>query len=89
MVVKSKTSTKPSEEAAISSTDIDRAGALPTPAPLSFNCLVEEKPDGSAEALVNIPPEIMRRIKSRAQTQPLDEYLWQNVFRRALEGHVY
>lgn len=65
----------------------------PTNAPEPFvnkSCyLLEELDNGEAEFIVRIPPEIYRRLKTRAQTQPIDEYLWENVLKRALETHVY
>jgi len=52
-------------------------------------CLVQLNSDGSADVTVSVSPEILRRIRTRAQSQPLGEYIWLNIMRRALESHVY
>jgi len=46
-------------------------------------------PDGSGEAVVFVDPGVLKRIKTRAGNQDLANYLWLNVFRPALDGHVY
>lgn len=52
-------------------------------------CTVFPDPDGSAIAEVHIPIDVMRRLKTRAGTQDLGEYLWENIFRSAISSHVY
>ena len=58
---------------------------------ISAKCLVvdENLPDGSAAVLVQIPPEVLKRLQRRAGTQDLGLYLWDNVFMKALISHVY
>jgi len=46
-------------------------------------------PDGSAAVLVQIPPDILKRIQRRAGSQDLALYLWDNVLMRAFASHVY
>ena len=50
-------------------------------------CTVAELPDGSAVATVRIDPDVLRRLKRRAEPRAIDEFLWENVFKRAL-GNV-
>lgn len=54
-----------------------------------YPCLVTILPDGTGCVTITIPPEIMRRLKSRAQNVPLGEYIWHNILKRAIETHVY
>ena len=53
------------------------------------NCSVKELGDGSAIAAVRIDPDVLRRLKLRAEPWPLDEFLWENVFRKALSGMAF
>jgi len=52
-------------------------------------CALTIRPDGCGEAVVLIQPEILKRILSRAQTRDPAVYLWENILRAALIGHVY
>ena len=58
----------------------------PTP---SFPCVVSIYPDGTGAAEFRIEPEIMRRINNRRANVSFEEYIWINIIRPALEGHVY
>ena len=53
------------------------------------DCTIVLLDDGSARVSVYIAPDIMRRIKTRAQSQPLAEYILLNIVRPALTAHVY
>jgi len=58
-------------------------------APAHIKCTVDVLDDGSADAIVQIDAEILKRLQNRAGTMDLGQYLWNNVFRRALETHVF
>lgn len=62
---------------------------IPAPAAAPLPCEVVSWKDGSADVTIHIEPEIVRRIKTRAQSQDLAEYIWQNILKRAIETHVY
>jgi hypothetical protein len=53
------------------------------------DCAVNCFPDGSAEVLVSVPAEIMKRLRSRALNQNLAEYIAANITRRAFLSYVY
>jgi|WetSurMetagenome_2_1015567.scaffolds.fasta_scaffold01336_21 hypothetical protein len=87
-----------------SSTAVKSVGPVPPaspsgpsgPAPIDPNadfstdkCALTLMPDGSGEAVVFVDPGVLKRIKTRAGNQDLANYLWLNVFRPALDGHVY
>jgi hypothetical protein len=55
----------------------------------SPDCEVGVNADGSAFAMVRIPPDVFKRIKTRAAQQDLGDYMWQCIFKRALFDHVY
>jgi len=57
------------------------------PAEPKVKCTVEIDGD-SAYAMVLIEPHILKRLKTR-YPQNLDQKLWDNVFRPALETSVY
>lgn len=62
------------------------------PASPSFKdtaCIAHTEADGSLTVTLSIDPVIARRLEGRAGKQDLGEYLWQNVLRRAIEGHVF
>jgi hypothetical protein len=52
-------------------------------------CKVTEHPDGSMDVVLYVPPDQARRLKSRAHLVQLNQYLWDNIYRRAVENHVY
>lgn len=52
-------------------------------------CKVTVHPDGSLDVLLYVPPEQARRLQSRANNVDLAQYLWDNIYRRAVETHVY
>jgi hypothetical protein len=52
-------------------------------------CTVDINHDGSGFAMLYIPEDVMRRIRSRAGKQELGDYMWQAIFKAALYGHVY
>ena len=63
---------------------------------LSLPMLTDEKPcvvdlcaDGSAEVIVRVDADILRRCQRRAGNMDLGYYLWQNVFKPGLNSHVY
>lgn len=65
-------------------------GAAPPKVGRPVYCVViEEDKDGIGSAIIRIEPEVMRRLKLRADKHDLGDYLWENVFRAALYGHVY
>lgn len=45
--------------------------------------------DGSADVVFRIEPATMRRIKLRAGSQDLADYLWFNIIRPNVESHVW
>lgn len=67
------------------------AAAPPLAAPLpALNCQISgTNPDGSIHATIHIDAMITRRLKTRAGNVPLNDYLWINVIRPALESHVF
>lgn len=58
------------------------------PAAPVVKCSIEIAPEGTY-ARVLLEPHIEKRLRSRAHTQDLGDYLWANVFRAALESSVY
>lgn len=69
-----------------------------TPAPLKppvrakrvfLDCQVEPLPSGEGAVTMVIPAEVMRRLRPRAGDMDLGEYLWTNLLRSALYGHVF
>lgn len=63
--------------------------AVESPAVAPSFCSVEVRADGTGLAHVVIPADIMVRIQRRAGKQDLGDYLWANLFRAALNSHVY
>jgi len=64
--------------------------SAPAPPPPPFiNCNFSPNADGSAFAQVYIEPDVVRRLRSRAGSQDMAKYLWENIFYKALIGHVY
>jgi hypothetical protein len=59
------------------------------PAVPYINCDVTFNPDGSAFAKIYIEPDILRRLKTRANGQAMERYLWETIFYRALCNEVY
>ncbi len=62
---------------------------MAVPASFSKCAQVGETEDGGALVLVAIPPEILKRLQTRANTADMGMYLWENVFHSALASHVY
>jgi hypothetical protein len=56
---------------------------------LSDPCQAQIEKDGQLKVTFYLDPVIAKRLEGRAGKQPLGEYLWQNVLRRAVEGHVF
>ena len=52
-------------------------------------CVAKTEQNDSLTVTFNLDPVIARRLEGRAGKQDLGEYLWQNVLRRAIEGHVF
>lgn len=85
--------------AAHSNSSLVKAGAgdpTSSPAPLEDlsglspdTCNFSENKDGSGYCMFKIDPLTLSRIKSRAQSRQIAEYLWTEILRRAVEGHVY
>ncbi len=63
---------------------LDPAADYSTP-----DCAVNCFDNGEGECVFLLDKEVLRRIRTRAQTQDLADYLWLNVIRPALYGHVY
>ncbi len=59
------------------------------PKPVCPDCSIETMPSGEGVATVIIPPDIMRRLKNRAQGLTVDEFTWSYVFKPALNSAVY
>jgi hypothetical protein len=55
----------------------------------SLDSQVSFNPDGSCHVTFLMDANMTRRYKSRAQSVPLERYIWDNVLRAALESHVY
>ncbi len=76
-----------------SSTPMGRQAATPLVRPVSTSlpdpCKAKIEVDGSLIITMRIDPVIAKRLEGRAYKQPLGEYLWQNVLRRAIESHVF
>ena len=53
------------------------------------DCRIEEMPSGEGIATVILPPDILRRLKNRAQGLTVDEYLWSFIVKPALYSGVY
>lgn len=59
---------------------------------LSFDndfCVVSLYGNNTAKVSIDVESEVMRRIRSRAGTQNLADYVWDNILKRALYDHVY
>ena len=54
----------------------------------TINCAVNQL-GAEGEVTFLVEPDIWRRIKSRAGSQNLAEYFWENILKRALMNHVY
>jgi hypothetical protein len=74
----------------------EQAKALPAhpvtstaPKVYTAGCLITESPTGEGLARVTIPAEVMKRMKTRSNGVEMGQYLWENVLRQALYGHVY
>lgn len=52
-------------------------------------CEVVDRPDGGLSVTVQVDSTIAQRLRLRAQTMPLDRYLWENILKRAIADHVY
>lgn len=53
------------------------------------HCQATVNPDGSINVMLHITPDVGKRYINRVGARPMDEYLWQNILRAALESHVY
>lgn len=51
-------------------------------------CVVVER-DGAATVVFQIDPADWRRYKTRIGDMNPSDYLWDNVLRRAVTGHIY
>lgn len=90
---------KPLQRSGADQKNVPKLGAAATPpvvAPsfpiqkiVSPKCTVDVLDDGGADAIVQIDADVMKRITRRAGTMDLGQYLWENVFKKALESHVY
>jgi hypothetical protein len=56
---------------------------------ISQPCTLDFNADESAFAMILIPADIMRRIKTRAHNQDYADYIWLNIMKPALNSHVY
>ena len=81
MAVKSSLSSSPASQTGASHPP--NAPVLPKPCRI-----LSENADGLTVS-VHIEPEILRRIRTRSQSQPIDDYVWANIIRPALNSHVY
>jgi hypothetical protein len=52
-------------------------------------CTVAENADGTLTITVGVDEAITKRLKLRAQTMPLERYIWENILKRAFVDHVY
>lgn len=52
-------------------------------------CSIQELEDGSAIAAVRIDPDVLRRIKRRADEHDLADFVYENIFRRALGNYAF
>ena len=52
-------------------------------------CTVRELPEGGAVATIRIDSDMLRRLKRRAEPRAIDEFLWENVFKRALSNVAF
>lgn len=60
------------------------------PKPAVFlDCQIETMPNGEGVTNIVIPADIMKRLKNRSQGVDLNRYVWENVFKPALNSHVY
>ena len=66
-----------------------RTVAFSVPAVFSKCLIASESPSEGAIVMVHIPPEILRRLRTRCQTTDLASYLWDNILLQALSSHVY
>ena len=59
------------------------------PAPPPAKCLVTEQPDGCFQILTLVDADVARRIKRKANGMDIERYIYENILKRAFEGHVY
>ncbi len=72
-----KVNIKPNDPAAIPT-------AIPPP-----KCMVTDQPDGAMAVQFLISPEIASRLRRRANTMPMDRYLWENILYRSIVDGAY
>jgi hypothetical protein len=63
----------------------------PNPVPVVRipDCEVETMPSGEGIAQIQIPADVMRRLKTRAGTRSLNDFVWDEVIRPALYAATY
>jgi len=59
------------------------------PAQSGVPCIVHECPDGTLDVQFQIDKVTAERIKRRSYSMSLDRYVWENIIKRAVIGHVY
>ena len=52
-------------------------------------CAVENFPNGEMVVRMRLDRETSARLRSRAQTMPMGEYLWENLLKQAISTHVF
>ncbi len=69
---------------------LTKPAAVPpkTPAP-NTKCLVTEQPDGALSVHFYVDEATASRIRKRANGMDLAKYMWENIIRAAVEGHVW
>jgi hypothetical protein len=66
-----------------------RRASVSAPTTVQPNCEAVESPDGSLTITLRIDPIRAKRLHTRRFRVPLDTYLWDNVFNRALEDATF
>jgi hypothetical protein len=53
------------------------------------DCEIETMPNGEGVAILQIPADVMRRLKTRSGSRELGDFVWQDVLRPALYAATY
>ena len=52
-------------------------------------CYIRDQPSGGLSITFQVSPEIAARLKSRGGSMDLARYVYENILKGAIAGHVY
>lgn len=60
-----------------------------TPVTLAEPCQVSDNSDGSLSVSFRVDEFAAKRLKLRANGMPLSRYMWENILKGVVDGHVF